>query len=518
VETANVFTIFHFLINPEKMKNYKLFILLYIFLLPVLLFAQQPNSSSRPVHPDAQHAEAILLNQPMDGFQGIWYANQPSSDEFVYKYSGGLGTYPSNHYPFSIYSSEVDKTFFCFGGVNDEGSLIHAVSFFDHKTNQVARPVAVLDKNTTDAHDNPVMSMDKDGYIWLFSTSHGVWRPSYIHRSIRPYDISEFEPVNAVKMENGTKVPMDNFSYVQMYYQPGSGFFGLFTHYEQKELRYGTKQSRIISYMTSADGENWSEWKDVANIEEGHYQTSFYKSGKVATTFNHHPNMEKGAGLNFRTNLYYLETSDFGSSWQNVQGEEMNLPLTSIENNALVKDYASLGLNVYINDVNFDEEGHPAILYVTSGGFEAGPSNNPRTWNLAYWTGTAWIFSEIASSDNNYDMGSIYLEVDGTWRIIGPTHPGPQLFNTGGEMIMWTSKDKGETWKEEKKLTSNSEKNHSYARKPLDAHPDFYALWADGHGRKPSESNFYVATKDGKVFQLPRKMDKDLMKMKQYKK
>jgi hypothetical protein len=498
------------------MKLNKLVIPLLFLYTPTLLIAQQ-STSNRPVHSDARYAEGVLLNQPMEGFQGIWYANQPSSDEFVYKYSGGLGTYPSNHYPFSIYSPEVNKTFFCFGGVNETGSLIHAVSFFDHKTKQVARPIAVLDKNTNDAHDNPVMSMDKDGYIWLFSTSHGVWRPSYIHRSLKPYDITEFKPINAVKIENSTKVPLDNFSYVQMYYQPDFGFFGLFTHYEQKELAYGTKQSRIISYMTSRDGENWSEWKDIANIEEGHYQTSFYKNGKVATTFNHHPNIQSGSGLNFRTNLYYLETTDFGNSWQNIQGDEMDLPLTTVQNKALVKDYANLGLNVYINDVSFDENGQPAILYVTSGGYEAGPSNNPRTWNLAYWTGEEWTFSEITSSDNNYDMGSIYLEDDGTWRIIGPTQPGPQLFNTGGEMVMWTSKDKGKTWKEEKKLTSNSEKNHSYARKPIDAHPDFYAFWADGHGREPSESSFYVASKDGKVFRLPRKMDKDQVKLKRLK-
>lgn len=113
-------------------------------------------------------------------------------------------------------------------------------------------------------------------------------------------------------------------------------------HYEQKELNYDTKQNRIISYMTSPDGENWSEWKDIANIEEGHYQTSFYKNGKLVTTFNHHPNIEKGYGLNFRTNLNYLETTDFGESWQNVQGDKMDLPPTTIENKALVKDYVSL--------------------------------------------------------------------------------------------------------------------------------------------------------------------------------
>ena len=33
------------------------------------------------------------LNQKTDGYRGIWYMNQPSHDEYVFKYSGGLATY-----------------------------------------------------------------------------------------------------------------------------------------------------------------------------------------------------------------------------------------------------------------------------------------------------------------------------------------------------------------------------------------------------------------------------------------
>jgi hypothetical protein len=32
-----------------------------------------------------------------DGYRGIWYFNQPSHDEYVYKYSGGFATYPQQH-------------------------------------------------------------------------------------------------------------------------------------------------------------------------------------------------------------------------------------------------------------------------------------------------------------------------------------------------------------------------------------------------------------------------------------
>ncbi len=79
-----------------------------------------------------------------------------------------------------------------------------------------------------------------------------------------------------------------------------------------------------------------------------------------------HPDTEKGAGLDYRTNLYYVETSDFGQTWQNAKGEKLSLPLTTPDNVALVKDYQSMGLNVYINDVAYTPSGYPVILYVTA--------------------------------------------------------------------------------------------------------------------------------------------------------
>jgi len=103
-------------------------------------------------------------------------------------------------------------------------------------------------------------------------------------------------------------------------------------------------------------------------------------------------------------------------------------------------------------------------------------------------------------------MGSLYLEDDAMWRIIGPTETGPQPYNTGGDMAMWLSRDAGASWSKVRRLTRRSERNHTYARQPVNAHPDFYALWADGHGRRASESDLYFCDKKGTVYRLPREM------------
>jgi hypothetical protein len=80
-------------------------------------------------------------------------------------------------------------------------------------------------------------------------------------------------------------------------------------------------------------------------------------------------------------------------------------------------------------------------------------------------------------------------------------------------MAMWVSRNQGRSWKLHRRLTAATEFNHTYARKPVNAHPDFYALWADGHTLKPSGSSLYFTNKEGTaVYRLPRKMTSDFAK------
>ena len=234
---------------------------------------------------------------------------------------------------------------------------------------------------------------------------------------------------------------------------------------------------------------------------------------RVATAFDLHPDHGRGgAGLNFRTNIYYLETRDAGRTWTTVEGKAVTLPLTRADNPALVRDYRTENLNVYLKDIAFTAGGQPVLLYLTSKGFDPGPKSGPYQWYTARWTGTAWEYRPFTTSDHNYDHGSMYIEADGTWRVIAPTAPGPQAFGTGGDMVMWTSSDQGKTWKLAKALTHDSRYNHTYARKPVNADPGFYALWADGSPLEPTPSSLYFATKDGTVFRLPQHMTGDTAK------
>lgn len=442
--------------------------------------------------------DTVTLNQKDDGYRGIWYSCGEVDSIYKYKYSGGLGTYCAKHRPFAVHCEEADKTFFCYGGTTKHShrELLHMVSYYDHQTGMVPRPTVLLNKHTSDAHDNPVMNVDDEGYIWIFSTAHGTGRPSYIHRSKKPYDIDAFELIPATKLQDGKRVPMTNFSYFQSWHIPDRGFVCFFTRY-----RWGSE--RTICFMTSRDGIEWSEWQRIAMIDRGHYQVSWANTRKMASAFNYHP---RPIGLNARSNLYYVESTDMGTTWQTAAGKPLVLPLKEADSPALVHDYRAEGLLVYLNDIKFDADNNPVLLYVTSHGHEPGEKNGPRTWRTARWTGDEWDIRAVTTSDNNYDMGPLYIDDIGHWRIIGPTDTGPQPYNTGGEMVLWASEDQGHTWKRVRQVTENSKYNHTYARAPLNAHDDFWALWADGHGREESESRLYFCDRQGQAFVLPRKM------------
>ncbi len=415
-----------------------------------------------------------------DGYRGIWFTLGQFS-AYGDKYSGGLGTYTADHIPIAIYSAAVNKTFFVYGGtIKDQRHLLIMASYYDHATGQVPRPTLVLDKEgVNDPHDNAALALDAQGYIWVFVSGRANARPGWKFRSKQPYSVEDFEFIR-----------QDEMTYPQPRFIPGFGFFNLFTKYTN---------GRELYWETSTNGINWSAHQKLAGIG-GHYQVSNVRpDGLVATFFNRHP----GGDVDKRTDLYYLQTTNYGVTWTTASGLPVTVPLTTANNPARVMDYASLGELMYTCDLNFDTNGYPVLLYIVSHNYQPGPAGDPRTWTIAHWTGAQWVFSAVCQSDHNYDMGSLYIQPD-RWLIIGPTQNGPQLWQAGGEMALWSSLDQGLTWTMLRQITTNSVYNHTYARRPLNAKDPFFVFWADGDPTQFSPSRLYFSNSDGtRVWQLP---------------
>ncbi|MEX2592453.1 MAG: BNR-4 repeat-containing protein [Anditalea sp.] len=384
-------------------------------------------------------------NKKIDGYKGIWFTLGQSSD-YGDKYSGGLGTYTAKHIPLSIYSPEVNKTFFVYGGTTgeEERYLLCMIGSFDHSSKMVTKPTVVYDKQgVDDPHDNPSLAMDAEGYIWVFVSGRGRGRPGFKFKSSEPYNIESFDQITEEEM-----------TYPQPKYIPGKGFLHLFTKYT------GVRE---LYFETSPDGITWTADKKLVGMKResdkngGHYQISGQHGEKVVFFFNWHPN----GNVDQRTNIYYLQTTDFGNTWTTVDGKETAIPVSDVNSSALVKEFYSQEKNIYIKDVNFDENGFPVALYLAGAGHQPGPENGPREWFVAYWNGAEWENHKITESDQNYDMGSLFIEGD-EWMVVGPSEDSPQLWGAGGEVVMWKSTDMGNTWDRAKQLTKNSKYNHNY--------------------------------------------------------
>lgn len=165
---------------------------------------------------------------------------------------------------------------------------------------------------------------------------------------------------------------------------------------------------------------------------------------------------------------------------------------------------------IYIHDLGLDRHRHPVILFIRSSDHRPGPPGDPRWWTVARWNGTEWKFNDITPANHNYSTGLLDLTGDRRWRIVGPTHTGPQPIGAGGEIVAWESRDNNEQWRRTRDLTRGSPRNHNYVRRPLHAHPEFAAFWADGDPEAFSPSDLYFASRTGRrVWRLPRTMKSD---------
>lgn len=465
--------------NAMNMNKFLLRSLSLLLFIPSLLAGQQVT----PRHLD---------NTKIDGYRSIWFELGPST-EYGVKYSGGFGTYTMKHSPLAIYAPAVNKTFFVYGGTPSakDRYLVCMAGCFDHTTGMVCKPTVVCDKQgVNDPHDNPSILLDDKGYVWVYVSGRANRRPGIRYRSTEPYSIERFEEMNRSVM-----------AYPNPRYVPGKGHFLFFTRYDGV---------RRIYYQTSPDGMDWSPYRPLASImlpgdtRSGHYQIIGEDGTTVASAFNRH--LE--GRCDYRMNIYYVQTADFGQTWTTADGTRIEPPVTTFDDPSLVLNTEKDSVNVYIKDLRFDRDGHPVILYVSGKGYRPGPREGLREWHVAHFNGKKWVFRFITTSTHNYDSGSLFIE-DDLWRVIAPTDDGAFHWYAGGEVVSWVSRNQGKKWVREHTYTHDSPGNHGYVRRVLDGRDPFYCLWSDSIPNKLSACKLYFADSKGNVWELPYEMTAD---------
>ncbi len=437
-------------------------------------------------------AASVTQFKRVNGFNGIQHGvgntasldiNRDGIPDDVVKYSGNLATYTAKHSPSAVrrglftyftYSGEVPLddgeagsprvgttgAIDCvFEGSaqfrNEQGeapALGIYVSRYNHVTGRVAPPVLVHMKCTNDTHDNAVINLDADGYVYVLVSGRAVARGNFVFRSVDVESIDGFidvtpamndyvEHLNDLAEKITRRRPFSGPAYRGINYPKifwvddpsvqGQGYFRLvYTIYCGVIGRSGCTGNRQLytARMHVHDGGVSIQGIRPLAAYFGHYAVANARERDIVIAFNMHPDWE----LDNRTNIYYLHSVDGGETWLNARNEELELPAVSNLglNRIAVREYyephyrGPVTQRIYMKDVSFVGAGLdklPTILYVGSLAEDHVPSTTADHYLAKErWTGTSWRQQRLTDAvDHNYSSGMLF-SADDSYRVFYP--------------------------------------------------------------------------------------------------
>lgn len=421
------------------------------------------------------------IGLPPPETRGVWYhcgaANLLPGQGAVY--SGPMATYCIWHRPMAIYAPEPNRSYFVYGSAGNRPTI----SFYDHNAHEWAYPVVIGENPDGDAHRNPTLLTDEEGHLYMFWGAHG--HESFVHRSVRPHDISAWEERAPIEPDEGST------SYPQPWML------------REGEIFVSYRKAPGWRFRTSTDGAaSWSEPTDICDFgmtrdARGCAEYSIY--GITVADEGAYPRRlhfawsRLGGGTPEeieskhlwarRYNVYYAYTDDGGETWRRSDGSAYEMPIDE-EQAELLYDCGTRG--VWLQDIQVDPAGNPVILFVDSL-----VETYETTWKVAHRASGEWAISDITTSDHMYDAGALMVFGEDDLRLWAPTIAN-QPHEDGGEIEEWLSRDGGASWARGRQLTSGSRYSHNHV-KPIMGHRqgpgDVRAVWGYGDSRKPPESD-----------------------------
>lgn len=408
--------------------------------------------------------------------RGVWYCcghqvNTLPGHEWVY--SGPMATYCAWHRPMAVYAAKVNKTFFVYGNADNSPTI----SVYDHGTGEFAYPVVLGSNPDGDAHRNPTLLIDADGFLHVFWGAHG--HESHVLRSVRPYDQTEWETV--------ADLPDLKTSYPQPWeLLPGE----MFVSYRQAPT-WETSSWRMT--VSQDGGRTWAPPRELVNLgESAVYGITIGATGDYPRRV-HFVWSRLGGGTPEeiaskhlwarRYNIYYACSDDGGYTWQRSDGTPYELPVT-LETAEELYNCGQRG--VWLKDIQLDSQGRPYVLFVDSD-----PETYLSRWMVGRQTAEGWRFSSFAESDHMYDDGGIAILSDDDIRVYAPT-TNVQPSEDGGEIEEWQSTDGGDTWRNTRHVTSGSQYSHNNVKIAYNHQQgpgDLRMLWSYGDSNYPPETD-----------------------------
>ena len=378
-----------------------------------------------------------------------------------------INDYTQYHTPAATYYTTLRPNGIRFAGMHDRSYFVYgdysrdpAIRYYDNSTGILSEAViAGRTQIPGDAHGNPSLLIDDDGYIYVFFGCHH--NPIQVRRSKAPENILEWEEEVQISVTATYPQP----------YMLDSGT--IITSFRESA---GVATAGWGYVTSTSKGQEWSSCRLLVSEPKNFiYALSEVVRNSSGESSYHLAITPFSDETRLYENIYYLRSDDGMETFQASDGTviagEPPFPLSQLE---LV--YVNTDSSSHINDFAIGGDGTPFILF-NEGPWSQAALPAPGEWKLARRSEAGWVISSIAPCNHLFDRGCLLVDRAPHLRAFLPA--GKDLHD-GGEMIEYSSEDNGLTWELSDQITWNSGLSHNYAVRVLGAAQDFQVFWSFG--------------------------------------
>ncbi len=321
-----------------------------------------------------------------------------------------------------------DRTYIVYADVNSDAMI----TYFDHATGTFATPVNLGESAPRrDPHCNPRLTIDADGYLYVFWGSHNT--NQLMRRSVIPETIDSWDD---------TKMMLGRYTYPQVFFL-GNTMYWFYRRWYDTWV-----------YRTSTDyqmGWTWSDEHVVMDEPGSQVPYPIFMRGDETPTPRIHVAWNVYDGTLWR-DVYYACSDDGGASWKTRAGAPLSLPLSQ---NSADPVYSFPYLHGWVDDLQLTREHEPVILFM-----EGDDGSVPNLVKIARFQGGAWTTQTVTdAAASRYNLPAMRVEAAGLMRVYAPIGGDPNGNIPGcygGEIREFTSRDGGDSWINTRDLTRDS--------------------------------------------------------------
>ncbi len=329
------------------------------------------------------------------------------------------------------------------------------IGFYDHNE-KITKSEIIHENFEVDDHDNPSIFIDNEGFLFVFYSKHSKREPIYLLKSFEPEEISSWEPVHQLALN-------DTIQYTR--------YSNTYTYTNIQQL--ANEENRLYLFWRGADfkpnfstsddnGKSWTTGKIMVLPERIYRDRRPYM--KISSNHRntiHFAFTDGHPGNEPANSIYYAKYKD-GTLYK-ANGDEImkwqDLPLNPTEAD-IVYDATLTNEKAWIWDVAEDKSQNPVMVYVRF------PNDTIHEYYYAIWNNNQWKNYKLIDSgtwfpentdrpqrEPNYS-GGIVLDHENPF-IVYLSRQKEGIF----EIERWETPDKGKTWKI-LEITNHSKQNN----------------------------------------------------------